>query len=127
MSVILVEDEPLIQEALIEFIEAAGYPAEGANSAEEAIGLIERGKSQLQLLITDIRIQSAANMTGWDVAQYARQVIPGLPVIYMSGDSALDRRESAVPNSYFLHKPFRLPELLDCLKQAIGAPNSASS
>ena len=119
---ILVEDEPLIQAALTEFIEDAGYPAEGANSAEEAIALIERRKGQLRLLITDIRIHSSGNRTGWDVAQYARQVIPSLPVIYMSGDSGLDRRESAVPNSYFLHKPFRLPELLDCVRQAIGAP-----
>ena len=122
VSVILVEDELLIQQALVEFIEDAGYRAEAAPNAEDAIELIERRKADLRLLITDIRIRSTGNKTGWDVAQHARQVIPGLPIIYMSGDSALHRQANAVPNSLFLPKPFRMPQLLDCLRQALGEP-----
>jgi DNA-binding NtrC family response regulator len=122
VSVILVEDEPLIQVALVEFIEDAGYPAEAAHNAEEAIELIERKKADLRLLITDIRIHSAGNKTGWDVAQYARQAVPGLPIIYISGDSAFHRQANAVPSSFFLSKPFRMTELLDCVRQALGEP-----
>ena len=122
MSVILVEDEPLIQGALVEFIEDAGYPAEAAHDAEDAIELIERKKADLRLLITDIRIHSTGNKTGWDVAQYARQAIPDLPIIYISGDSAFHRQANAVPNSFFLPKPFRMSELLGCLRQALGEP-----
>ena len=120
MLVALVEDDPMINGVLAECLEDAGYRTETVQTAGEAFDLIERRKADLGLLITDIRIHSADNKTGWDVADFARRHIPGLPIIYMSGDSAFHRRTNGLPNSVFLTKPFRVSELLACLREVLN-------
>ncbi|HEX4507197.1 MAG TPA: response regulator, partial [Alphaproteobacteria bacterium] len=120
MFVLLVEDDPLIQGVLADCLQEAGFDTETARTAEEALEIVEHKKDELRLLITDIRIDSADGKTGWDVAQYARQISPELPSIHMSGDSAFERQSNALPDSIFMMKPFRIATLLDLLAKVIS-------
>jgi CheY-like chemotaxis protein len=57
--------------------------------------------------------------TGFDVARFARQVIPEINVIYVSGDySETSFLAFGVPNSHFLTKPLDHGELMSALGEA---------
>jgi hypothetical protein len=43
-------------------------------------------------------------MDGWEIAQYAREIDPEFPVVYMSGAAAADWASKGVPNSIMLSK-----------------------
>jgi DNA-binding NtrC family response regulator len=54
-------------------------------------------------LITDIRMSGGS---GWDIAKRARELSPGVPVVYVTGDSAAEWSSKGVPNSLLVEKPF---------------------
>ena len=100
--VLVVEDEPLVREVVAEELRDAGYEVLEAVTAEEGLSLLE-GDVEVAVLLTDIRLPGA--LTGWDLAEAARRLRPGLPVIYATGYSEEQPRQ--VPGSLFMHKPYR--------------------
>jgi hypothetical protein len=44
--------------------------------------------------------------TGWDVAKRAREIVPTIPVVYMTGDGVVEWTSKGVPYSLLLTKPF---------------------
>jgi FixJ family two-component response regulator len=44
------------------------------------------GDAFLSAVVTDVRLGTGPS--GWDVAHRARELVPTIPVIYMTGDSA---------------------------------------
>ena len=73
-------------------------------SGEEAITLLQSGKSDYRALITDINLQGI--LTGWDVAKRARELNPEISVVYMTGQAADQWPSHGVPKSSLLNKPF---------------------
>lgn len=62
-------------------------------------------------LVVDVDL--GAGTTGFDVARFARRVIPDLLVIYVSGATSNASLEAfGVPDAQFLQKPFTSHELL---------------
>jgi DNA-binding response OmpR family regulator len=57
---------------------------------------------------------------GWEVARAARNAVPDMPVVYISGDSARDSSSEGVPNSIMLEKPFALPQLVTAISQLLN-------
>jgi CheY-like chemotaxis protein len=55
-------------------------------------------------VLTDIRVGQAPD--GWQVARRARELVPDMPVVYISGDSAHEWSAKGVPNSIMVTKPF---------------------
>ena len=100
----LVEDEPLIHDLLRSELEEAGYSIELAADGKSAIAMMERKAEELRALVTDIKLPG--DITGWDIAQRARELNPAIAVIYMSGDSADDWAAYGVPKSVMVPKPF---------------------
>jgi DNA-binding response OmpR family regulator len=64
-------------------------------------------------------------MDGWAVAQHAREIDPGFPVIYISGASAAEWPSKGVPNSIMLQKPFAPAQLLTAVSQLLNAGKPA--
>ena len=81
----MVEDEVLlcwvVEEALLE----TGYSVETATTGHEGVAALERGED-LDLLVTNIRLGDGPS--GWDLARRARELNPGIKVLYVTGDSA---------------------------------------
>jgi DNA-binding response OmpR family regulator len=111
--VLLVEDEALIAFALEEELIEAGFQVFGHAQSEAAIAVIEAQKTQYCALLTDIDLGGASN--GWELAHRARELNPDLPVIYMSGKSAIEWKAHGVPGSIMLQKPFVFAQLLTAL------------
>ncbi len=110
-TVLIVEDEDLVREiALVEF-EEAGYRVIEAASGEAALAHL--AVDTVDLLFTDIRLPG--EIDGWRVARRARELHPGVPVIYASGfpGDAID----VVPGGRFVRKPYLPTMILDVARE----------
>ncbi|MFT3870213.1 MAG: response regulator [Nibricoccus sp.] len=123
-KVLVVDDEPLVLSAVFEMLERSGYHVVSARSAEEAVAkmLFER----FDIVLTDYRLGAKG---GDFVALTARQSIPPLPVVIMTGlieelPEWLRGGSLSVP---IIRKPFRLADLLMVLDCAIMETEVAAS
>jgi len=104
IPILIVEDEFLIQDLLEHELKEAGFAVVTASTADDAFERLKAEMSYFRALVTDINLQS--EVSGWDVARYARRMNSGIPVIYMTGDSGADWAVNGVPNSILVTKPF---------------------
>ena len=118
-TILIVEDEPLIAEALKQALDDAGFSGLPANNANDALAILEKNRARdLAGLVTDINLGGPRN--GWDIASRAREMNPGLPVVYMSGDSAADWAARGVPHSAVLEKPFAIVQVVVALSALLN-------
>jgi len=114
---LLVEDEPLIIETLESSLTDNGYEVIKSQNGTDALGQIEADASRFRAVITDIRLGSGPD--GWAIAQRAREIVPHLPIVYMSGDSAHDWASKGVPGSVMLAKPFAPAQLVTAVSMLV--------
>jgi len=101
-NVLVVEDEPLISDMVAQGLEDEGFRVHAVASAEQALRHLAL-HGDVDVLFTDINLPG---MDGSTLARWARELKPGLSVVYASGHvSSLDRF-SAVPGSIFVPKPY---------------------
>lgn len=99
-----VEDEVLLQEVLVVALTEAGYEVLAVKTGAEGVETLRSRGSEIRGLITDVNLGSG--LDGWEVAQQARELISGLPVIYVSGASHQHWTSKGVPESMMISKPF---------------------
>jgi CheY-like chemotaxis protein len=103
VSVLLVEDEALISMMVSDALSEVGFEVHEAATADEALRYIGEGHA-VDVLFTDINLPGG--MTGAELAQAARALKPGLPVVYASGRYRGDDLPGRVPDSVFMQKPY---------------------
>jgi two-component system cell cycle sensor histidine kinase/response regulator CckA len=108
--ILLIEDEPALQEVTCEYLRALGHIVLVASSGEQAVEIVAKQNEKISVLITDI---SLPGISGQEVVERLRVREPLLKVIYISGFSEesakLDRAAEAT--SIYLQKPFSLRSL----------------
>ena len=109
--VLCVDDEAMIRMMIADSIDDLGLTPIEAESGEDALGKL--AGTEVKLLITDIRM---GGMSGWEVAEQARQHNPKLPVIYISGHPCAGQ---PVPDSIYLTKPFAVRQLQQAIRSAL--------
>jgi CheY-like chemotaxis protein len=119
LTILFVEDEPLLGELMVEALTDKGFTVEVASDAGGALRYLLSG-AQADVLFTDIDL--GAGMDGAQLAQLVREMRPKLPVVYASGRRSMDQFK-AVPGSVFLPKPYSLNQVDQTLAQ-IGAPGA---
>jgi CheY-like chemotaxis protein len=109
---------------VISRVESLGYTVVAAVNGSDAL-LRLRTNPHIDLLFTDIVMPGG--MSGWELADVARQIRPGLPVIFSSGYAleALIEQGRAPAQSIILTKPYRKIELAHRIREAL-ADNSVS-
>lgn len=122
-TLLLVEDEPLITNLVETSLREAGFDVMAAGDAPSAIKELERQADRFCGLITDIRMSGGS---GWDIAHRARELVPGLPVVYVTGDSAAEWTSKGVPNSLLIEKPFAPAQLVVAISSLINTGRVAS-
>jgi DNA-binding response OmpR family regulator len=116
--VLVVEDELLIGLTVQDGLDEAGYDVRLMTNAVEALHELESAAEVLSALVTDIRLQSGKD--GWQVARRARELNPQLPVVYVSGDSAIDHTSQGVPQSIMVQKPFAAAQIVTAVSTLIN-------
>lgn len=99
-----VEDEILVQAMLVTALEEAGFSVLVADQGEQAMAVLASKSQSLHGLITDVNLGKGPD--GWDVARAARELVSGLPVVYVSAASEHEWTSRGVPNSLMISKPF---------------------
>lgn len=117
--VVVVEDEFLIASLVEDLLIEAGFDPRLASSGTEAQAVLDAVAGNAAALITDIHLESA--LTGWDVAEHARGLRPGLPVVYMTGFSTESWASRGVTDSVVLAKPFDPAQLISVVNALIEA------
>lgn len=124
--ILVVEDNPGIRVLAQDSLEEAGFEVVLAKTDVEAIAELERdGARDFAGLVTDVQLQCP--MSGWDIAHRARELNPGLPVIYTTGDSGHDWSANGVPNSVLITKPFVFAQIVVALATLINQANTESA
>jgi CheY-like chemotaxis protein len=107
-TILVVEDEGAIREAVCRALADDGYETMAAASGEEAYGLIRSHRARIDWLFTDIRLPGA--LDGWRIAEEFRNAHPFRPVIYATASAADSGRK--VSGSLFFRKPYRPSQIV---------------
>jgi len=117
-TILVVEDEPLIQLITSEALNESGYRVLVACDADEAIGILSSDPS-VHLLFTDIVMPGA--LDGFGLAEWAKSVRPDLKVLYASGYSwAAAQAHGGKVHGEMLRKPYRSGELQRAVRAALS-------
>lgn len=119
VSVLVVDDENDIREAVSEVLADEGYVVLGAGDGAEALKQLRDHHPSVVLLDLMMPV-----MNGWEfrAAQKGDPDLSGIPVIVLS---ALGR-SSGVDAEAFIEKPFELDELLSAVR-AHAAPSAPAA
>jgi len=124
--VLLVEDEPMISDIVCEAFEEQGFEVHAVDNASDALRRLMTG-APVDILFTDINLPGG--MDGAALARRARELRPGLPVIYTTGRGSQIERLQPVEGSMFVPKPydpFSIGRLLDYLIGMSAMPRRSS-
>jgi CheY-like chemotaxis protein len=123
-TILVVEDDPFVRSSVIMRVKSLGYKVVTAVNGNDALSKL-RADPKIDLLFTDIVMPGG--MSGWELADLAQQIRPGLPVLYSSGypQEALVDLGRASAQSIILTKPYRKVELAHRLREALKATSEA--
>jgi DNA-binding response OmpR family regulator len=107
---LVVEDDQDLHAVLEVGLSDSGFELILAKDGAQALEELEAGADRFKALVTDIRLGKGPS--GWDVARRARELVPNLPVVYVSGDSSQEWAAQGVPESIMLQKPFVIAQLV---------------
>jgi CheY-like chemotaxis protein len=116
--VLLVEDEDGVRRVARRALEMQRYRVLEATGGEQAMELA-RSNPTIGLLVTDVMMPG---LLGPALADSVREIIPGLPVLYMSGHAEDVARSGLHDSSVaFLAKPFTPSQLADKVREMLDA------
>jgi CheY-like chemotaxis protein len=128
--VLLVEDEEIIREVTAEALRDLGYQVTEAEDGPHALAALQKafqasGAEEVRLLVTDIGLPGGMN--GRQLADAARLLVPGLPILLITGyaGDAISGKGRLGPQMEILTKPFGLETLADKVQAMIGLATAA--
>jgi CheY-like chemotaxis protein len=83
-SILVVEDDKDVRWYLIEALRDLDYRTIGAPDADAALAILEQRSTKIDLMLTDVVMPG---MNGRELSRRARELRPGLKVLFMSGYS----------------------------------------
>jgi CheY-like chemotaxis protein len=114
-TILVVEDDAFVRGYAVALLESLGYRVIVAASGREALDKLAGGPS-IDLLFSDIVMPGG--VSGWELAERAQALKPGLRILLTSGYS-LETLATQKPGSRLvvLNKPYRKADLAHRLKE----------
>jgi CheY-like chemotaxis protein len=115
-SILLVDDEPNVRDAVRHMLEDAGLRVLTAASGADAVAIIESHRGAIQAVVLDVTMP---DLNGEETLDRIRRLQPGVPAVFMSGYSERAERwnDSASSHVAFVQKPFRQHEIVARLNE----------
>jgi CheY-like chemotaxis protein len=120
LRVLVVEDETLVRELAVEFLEDEGFDVTEAETGDRAARLLI-SPDGYHAVFTDVRMPGV--MDGVDLAHHARKLSPKIPVIVTSAyaQDVIARLQGVEPPFAFFSKPYRSREIVAELRRLTAA------
>jgi two-component system cell cycle sensor histidine kinase/response regulator CckA len=117
-TILLVEDEEIVRRLTRLVLESSGYRVLEAENGPDALRLCQEFDQPVQLMITDVVMPQ---MSGNELVQRIRLLIPKLKVLYISGytDKAIGQEGRLDFRTHFLQKPFDPADLVQRVRQIL--------
>jgi PAS domain S-box-containing protein len=125
--ILLVEDEASVRSTVRRQLETLGHTVQVAENAASALPIL-KSTDPPEVLLTDVVLGSGMN--GIDLADVARSVKPEMPVIFMSGFTAVPEAQKRIHEfgAPLLSKPATLSQLERALNAIMpGSPRGTST
>lgn len=125
-TILVVEDEASVRSTVRRQLETLGHKVVLAETAAAALPIL-KGSEPPDVLLADVVL--GTGMNGIDLADAARALKPGLPVIFMSGFTAVPEAQKRISESGapLLTKPSTLSQLERALNAVMpGSPQGTS-
>lgn len=116
-TVLVVEDDNSLNEALSDTLVSAGYSVESAGDGREALRFLD--KKNVDLVISDIHMP---NMEGTSLLNRMKQDKPEVPVMLMTAYGTIQQAVETMRNGAvdYLVKPFEAEVLVNMVERYIG-------
>jgi CheY-like chemotaxis protein len=117
-TVLVVEDDADVRALTVTLVGSLGYEVLETANGPAALELLEQ-QPTVDILLTDVVLPHG--LSGPEIAQRARKIVPGLKVLFMSGyaESAITHRGELEEGLVFLQKPFGLDDLANKLRTVL--------
>jgi CheY-like chemotaxis protein len=114
-TILVADDTPDVTLVIAKLLEATGYRALCAQSAREALDLLDENE-HIRLVLSDIRMPG---VDGFDLVRVLRHRFPHLPVILMTGLPITD--DDAAPHGVaVVQKPFDVDVLTRLIEEKLS-------
>jgi two-component system cell cycle sensor histidine kinase/response regulator CckA len=122
-TILLVEDEAVVQRLALLNLRARGYNVLSANDGQDALRVIENFDDPIHLLLTDVVMPHSS---GPELAVLMRERYPDIKVLFMSGytDDAVVRHGLLHADVAFLQKPYTPSDLAKKVRQVLDTPDA---
>jgi PAS domain S-box-containing protein len=116
-TVLVVEDEPDLLDATAQLLQSLGYQVLTASSGSEAMDVLTR-RDDIGVLFTDVVMPDGID--GIQLARSTRGLHPDIKIVLASGYPlpALKAQHGNLSDFMFIHKPYRLDDLVRALSMA---------
>ncbi len=117
-SILVVDDEQGVREAIVRVLSRAGFNVSSAENAQAALELLRTGE-QFNAILTDLEMPG---IKGIDFLRLVRERDLDVPVIILTGNPTLESAMSAVQYGGFryLAKPFQNEQIVEIARSAAG-------
>jgi PAS domain S-box-containing protein len=111
--ILIVDDNSAVRTITATMLRTLGHDAVEAAGGEDALDLLERDQ-EFDLLIVDLAMP---NMHGDEFVARARELIPGVPTLFVTGYAEPSRAKARIDQ--ILKKPFRMAQLAEKLRHIL--------
>lgn len=116
ISLLVVEDEPLLRLDIVDFLTDEGFIVWEADNAAKAMDTLVHHQ-EIRLVLTDVDMPGA--MDGIKLATYVRDRWPPLKIIVVSGYRTV-HRDDIPPESRFVSKPYDPRQIVRTIREMLA-------
>lgn len=112
LHILVVDDEPIIQEIIGNFLEKDGHTYEFANDGRE--GLIKFKSNNFDLVITD---KAMPDVSGDQLSSFLKEISPKTPIIMITGFGSIMNSAGEIPETVdcLLSKPLKFQDFKNAI------------
>lgn len=118
-TILVVDDEAAVLRVASRILQRKGFEVLEAKDGHDALEIVERHGDRIDSALTDVGLP---DMNGVELASRIRTLIPGIPIVYMSGRSDEDVLDDIArqKSAGYIEKPFTVDGLLDSVHEILA-------
>ncbi len=120
-SILVVDDDECVREVVAESLQRFGFETLVAVNGRHAIEIVREKRDSIGAVVLDLTMPA---IDGSAALRAMTQLKPDLRVVVMSGftEHEATARLRGFPVAAFLHKPFAVGRLIQCVRTVVGLP-----